>query len=153
MRLSFQDAAERYGPIEELVWRDEALWCVFYEVPVEVAHTWVNSATGKPVTHIYINRDIVGNLHQAVQNIIARGLVSELKTFDGCFSIRDVRAEPGRPSTHSVACAIDLNASENRLGQEPKLSEEFVKCFKDAGFTWGGDFKRKDGMHFSLAWE
>jgi hypothetical protein len=53
-------------------------------------------------------------------------------------------------SVHSWACAIDVNASENGLNRPPKLSKKFVKCFKDAGFIWGGDFKRPDGMHFEL---
>jgi len=46
---------------------------------------------------------------------------------------------------------VDVNAFENAMGKEPKLSSGFVKCFTDAGFDWGGNWKRKDGMHFQLA--
>ena len=34
--------------------------------------------------------------------------------------------------------------------KEPTLSAGFVKCFKDAGFDWGGDWSIRDGMHFQL---
>ena len=54
-------------------------------------------------------------------------------------------------SLHSWGIAIDVNAFENGLNQIPKLSPGFVKCFTDAGFEWGGTWKRKDGMHFQLA--
>jgi hypothetical protein len=54
-------------------------------------------------------------------------------------------------SLHSWGIAIDVTAFENGLGKEPKLSSGFVKCFTDAGFEWGGTWKRKDGMHFELA--
>lgn len=40
---------------------------------------------------------------------------------------------------------------ENGLGMKPKFSPLFVSCFKNAGFNWGGDFKRVDGMHYELA--
>jgi hypothetical protein len=54
-------------------------------------------------------------------------------------------------SLHSWGIAIDVNAAWNGLGKEPTLTPEFVKCFTDAGFDWGGTWKRKDGMHFQLS--
>lgn len=100
---------------------------------------------------IYCNKDLVDPLQQAFQNLIATGHVNELKTWDGCFNIRKKRGLSSM-SLHSWGIAIDVNAFENGLGKEPKLSSGFVKCFKDAGFDWGGDWTtRKDGMHFQLA--
>lgn len=100
---------------------------------------------------IYCNKDLVGPLQQAFENLIATGYVSELKTWDGCFNIRKKRGLSSM-SLHSWAIAVDVNAFENGLGKTPKLSPGFVKCFKDAGFDWGGDWTtRKDGMHFQLA--
>jgi len=96
---------------------------------------------------------MVEPLAQALQNLLDRGLLCELESFDGCFCIRDVRALPGQRSLHSYGIAIDVNASENKLGEQPSLSADFVACFTDAGFTWGGNFHRKDGMHFSRGWE
>lgn len=98
---------------------------------------------------IYCNRDMIEPLSKAFHNLIQTGHVSELKTWDGCFNIRKKRGLSSM-SLHSWGIAIDVNAFENQLNQTPKLSPGFVKCFTDAGFYWGGNFKRKDGMHFEL---
>lgn len=147
---SMKDAISRYGEIKDSKWMDEGKWMVVFRVPEDIAIHWINSATGQPTRKIYCNRDLVAPLTAALSNLKDRGLLQELKTFDGCFMIRDIRGVPGKPSTHSYGLAIDLNAKENGLGKEPKLSPEFVTCFKDAGFVWGGGFTRKDGMHFQF---
>jgi len=98
---------------------------------------------------IYCNRDMIGPLTTAFSNLISRGVVHELKTWDGCFNIRKKRALTSM-SLHSWGIAVDVNAAWNGLNMVPKLSAEFVKCFTDAGFDWGGTWTRKDGMHFQL---
>lgn len=100
---------------------------------------------------IYCNKDLVAPLGQAFKNLIATGHVKEIKTWDGCFNIRQKRGIASM-SLHSWGIAIDINASENQLNQIPKLSSGFVKCFTDAGFDWGGSWKgRTDPMHFQLS--
>jgi hypothetical protein len=99
---------------------------------------------------IYCNRDMIEPLSKAFHNLIQTGHVNELKTWDGCFNIRKKRGLSSM-SLHSWGIAIDVNAFENGLNQTPKLSAGFVKCFTDAGFYWGGNFKRRDGMHFELS--
>lgn len=100
---------------------------------------------------IYCNKDLIKPLTKAFQALIKTGKVEELKTYDGCFNIRKIRGGK-QMSLHSWGIAIDVNAFENGLGQQPKLSPEFVKCFTDAGFDWGGNWvSRKDGMHFQLS--
>lgn len=98
---------------------------------------------------LYCNRDMIGPLTTAFSNLISRGFVEELKTFDGCFNIRKKRGL-NSPSLHSWGLAFDVNATWNGLHKEPTLSAGFVKCIIDAGFDWGGTWKRKDGMHFQL---
>jgi hypothetical protein len=99
---------------------------------------------------IYCNRDMVAPLQKAFENLIKTGRVKELKTWDGCFNIRKKRGLSSM-SLHSWGIAVDVNAFENGLGKDPKLSKAFVKCFTDAGFNWGGVWRRRDGMHFELA--
>ena len=98
---------------------------------------------------LYCNKDLIAPLTQAFTNLINRGHVHELKTWDGCFNIRKKRGLASM-SLHSWGIAVDVNAAWNGLGKEPTLSAGFVKCFTDAGFEWGGVWKRKDGMHFQL---
>lgn len=123
---------------------------------------------------IYCHPDLVGPLERALRALIAsgrvadaNGKVTELKTWDGCYNVRPIRGFERRYekiiaegyhreaskflSTHAWGLAIDVNAFENGLGKIPKLTKGFVKCFTDQGFKWGGDFKRKDGMHFELS--
>lgn len=98
---------------------------------------------------IYCNKDLIDPLSKALQALVSTGHVKELKTWDGCFNIRKKRGLNSM-SLHSWGIAIDVNAFENGLNQTPKLSAGFVKCFTDAGFDWGGNWTRKDGMHFQL---
>lgn len=99
---------------------------------------------------LYCNKLMVPALIKAFTNLIDRGFVKELKTFDGCFNVRKMRGLTAL-SLHSWGIAIDVNAAWNGLGKVPTLSAGFVKCFTDAGFEWGGTWQRKDGMHFQLA--
>jgi len=125
-----------------------ALWVLPADLQKAFAHVKGISAFPKKV---YCNKHIVAPLEKALRNLIAVGLASELKTWDGVYHIRPQRGATVQ-STHSWGLAVDVNAAENALGATPKLSKEFVKCFIDAGFLWGGNFKnRKDGMHFELA--
>lgn len=127
----------KYGPPEKE--NNMTLWDVSAEFEIGVIPK-----------RLYCNIDIIGPLQTVFGNLISRGLVGELKTWDGCFNIRKQRGAQSA-SLHSWGIAIDVNAAWNGLNKEPVLSPGFVACFTDAGFDWGGTWKRKDGMHFQLA--
>lgn len=115
---------------------------VLFNVPVHLK-------ISKIPTSFYCNRDMIQPLTAAFQNLTQRGYASEIKTWDGCFNIRKKRGG-STMSLHSWAVAIDLNAASNAFGSKPTLSAGFVKCFTDAGFDWGGNWSKPDGMHFQL---
>lgn len=116
---------------------------------------------------VYCNRDLIPLLSEAFCNIIERGCLIYLKTWDGCHNIRPMRgreklynqlmaaknyAEAVKYlSIHSWGMAIDINAASNAFGAEPTMHPDLVKCFTDAGFDWGGLWRKKDGMHFQAA--
>jgi hypothetical protein len=99
---------------------------------------------------VYCNKLLIKPLEKAFTNIISRNLVSELKTWDGCFNIRNKKGGITH-SLHSWGMAIDINAAWNGFNKKPTMSKELVACFVDAGFEWGGVWKKPDGMHFQLA--
>lgn len=105
---------------------------------------------------LYINKDMVAPLERALRKLIAAYKAGKLKksdslkTWDGCYVIRNVRGSSTSLSRHSWAMAFDINAAWNGLGVKPVFSKEFVDIFKSEGFYWGGDFTRKDGMHFEM---
>ena len=132
------DCLKRYGDPENE--HNMVLW----DVPAELE-------LGVIPKRLYCNKDIVPHLSHAFSNIIKRGLINQLKTFDGCFNNRLQRGSTDKRSIHSWGLAVDINASWNRLGQPPTMSKELVHCFTDAGFDWGGRWTRPDGQHFQLS--
>lgn len=151
--LTLEQAIKRYGKITDGVWPDEPKWCSALDVPDEIGGRWISTATGFGLSRLYCNNDLHAPLLAVFKNILDRGLVSQLRSYDGCFQIRSVRGE-SYLSTHAYALAIDINASENEMGTRGNMSHDLVKCFTDQGFAWGGDFNsRIDPMHFSRAWE
>ena len=138
-------AIAKYGkPNVQMEYKHMASW----DVP-----DWINREIPELPNKIYCNRDMVKPLQKAFENIIERCLQSEVKTWDGCFNVRLIRgsSDPDDWSLHSWGIAIDINAAWNGLGKAPQMSAALVKCFTDAGFDWGGTWKRKDGMHFQLS--
>jgi len=146
-------ALKKYGDPNLLATQSKhfELWIVESDILQAFKHTRFSAlgTVGFP-KKIFLNKDMLNPLRNALRTLICRGLSSELKTWDGVFVIRSKRALASL-SLHSWAIAVDVNQAENQLNMIPKLSPEFVKCFTDCGFEWGGTWKRKDGMHFQLA--
>jgi hypothetical protein len=134
--ITSKQALERYGNA------DNEAGMILWWVPAEFTISVIPR-------RIYCNKDLVKPLYDAFTNLIHRGFLQELKTWDGCFNIRKKHAGTS-PSLHSWGLAIDINAGWNPYGKAPTLSEGFVQCFLDAGFDWGGYWKILDGMHFQL---
>ena len=118
---------------------------------------------GNPWRHrIYGNDALRDPVKRAVGLIVSRGLSGELKTFDGCFNIRPMKS--GRQtSMHAWGLAVDFNQATNPFINSEAIargatlitdfSSEFIACFLESGFEWGGLWKSfKDAMHFQLPW-
>jgi hypothetical protein len=98
---------------------------------------------------IYGHELMEAPLRLAFRNLVDRGFAGEWRTYEGCLNVRP-KTGGGGTSTHGWGLAIDLNAGTNGYSKKPTLSAGFVKCFTDAGFTWGGAWYTPDGMHFQL---
>ncbi len=111
---------------------------------------------GNPWGHrVYGNYVMAGALKKAFRLICARGLAGELRTYDGCFNIRQMKG--GRTwSVHSWGLALDFNAATNPFTRGELItdfSDDFINCWYEAGWEWGGAWRSvKDAMHFQLAW-
>ena len=84
-------------------------------------------------------------------------LLRYVLTYDGGFVARYVRGSLTSLSNHAWGTAFDLNAAYNGLGAQPAAPHKIgtliplVPLAHKHGFYWGGNFSRKDGMHFEIA--
>lgn len=107
---------------------------------------------------IWGHQALAAPLDQAFGLVCERGLAGELKTYDGCFNIRPMKSGK-RPSVHAWGLAVDFNARTNPFQSDGSralitdFSDEFVDCFAQAGFEWGGLWTScHDAMHYQLPW-
>jgi hypothetical protein len=74
---------------------------------------------------------------------------------DWGYAYRDVRGVAGKLSNHASGTAIDLNATKHPLGKVGTFETSKVPMIralaKKYGLTWGGDWTRKDEMHFEIS--
>jgi hypothetical protein len=101
---------------------------------------------------VYCNRDLAAPLHKALKQVVAEGLAEHIKTWDGCFQIRQKRAGHSL-SLHCWGLAVDFNAAWNRMGHPSTQHPRIVEIFESCGFAWGGRWSGRscDPMHFQLA--
>jgi hypothetical protein len=98
------------------------------------------------------HRELIGPARRALGSLQRRGLSRLVDPGDyaGCFTPRRIPGS-GSLSLHAYGLAIDLNASENPQGAEPRMDRRVVAAFEREGFTWGGRWPTApDGMHFEL---
>jgi hypothetical protein len=101
---------------------------------------------------ITCHRRFITPLRRALARLERRGLARlvDPSDFAGCYAPRRIPGS-GSLSLHAWGLAIDLNASENPQGSEPRQDRRLVRAFEREGFTWGGRWPTApDGMHFEL---
>jgi len=140
-----------YGGIEEVInpnkraeWWESNIEKI--ELPFILRLAWDRTQN---VRYISVNKKIAGPIINVFYQIDQQGLAVFVTEFGGTFSLRRIRGS-SRWSTHSWAASIDLNPETNKLYEEPTMHKEVVEIFELYGFTWGGNFSRKDGMHFQF---
>ena len=73
---------------------------------------------------------------------------------DWAYSFRMIRGSTDKLSNHASGSAIDLNATKHPLGKagtfEPTNVPMIRALAKKYGLRWGGDYVRKDEMHFEI---
>lgn len=70
--------------------------------------------------------------------------------YGGAYNFRKMRNSSSL-SYHSYGIAIDIDPAHHVMGDlKATFPDWYIKCWKDAGFVWGGDWKGKnrDSMHF-----
>jgi hypothetical protein len=92
----------------------------------------------------------------AFAEIEKEGLLGDIRTFDGSFVPRTIRASLVL-SPHALGIAIDFNARWNWLGQPPAAPGQagslhrIAPIFEKHGFAWGGrSTPRPDPTHFEF---
>ncbi len=145
-----------YGDFRVAGWREQNLVrCDLSDLADELNHLYIGWLTPEDKAFEHKNwfgfvchRLVAPRFQAAFKRVVERGLASNLRTYDGCFSVRYMRGA-GQWSTHSWGIAIDLDAQWNRFGQRNfAMDEELARCFEEEGFVWGGRWNRPDAMHF-----
>ena len=127
-------------------WQAEHLTTI--ALPFPLVLSWDHS---RPVTRMTCHKLMVPIFRTCFQQIADAGLQAQITSFGGCFCFRPQRAGI-KLSTHCWGIAIDLNPELNAQGTAGQMHPGVIAIFRNAGFTWGGDWLGKacDPMHFQF---
>jgi D-alanyl-D-alanine carboxypeptidase len=104
--------------------------------------------------NLYTNCLIAFPLVRTLRALIAAGVHTELKTYDGCFNVRVIRGTENSTkilSRHAVGLAVDFNADEMPRLSPSKWSKKFLSIWRANGWVCGADWKHAiDPMHFEM---
>jgi hypothetical protein len=111
------------------------------------------ASPGKISVHKLASEQILG-FFQAIED---NGMLSQLRTWGGCYNPRFARGSKQYLSNHAWGTAFDINVQWNMLGTIPALKNqvgsvrEIATIATQFGLYWGGWFpNRPDGMHFEV---
>jgi hypothetical protein len=101
--------------------------------------------------NVTCNKLIFPQLRAALEDVIAQGLADKIHPgeYAGCYYPRFI-AGTTTLSNHAFGLALDLNVPGNQRGTAGEMDRGVVAIFKHWGFTWGGDWKYTDPMHFEM---
>lgn len=127
-------------------WQTEFLTRI--DLPFAMCLSWDQSRT---VTQMTCHKLMAAPFSETFAKIESAGLESKITSFGGCFSFRPQRTGT-KLSTHAWGIAIDLNPESNAQGTAGTMDSSVIAIFKQAGFSWGGDWQGRvrDPMHFQF---
>jgi hypothetical protein len=144
-------AIAKYGDptIDNLKWEMKNMKLFRLDEVIHVSNPVIPSV-------IYVNKDFANDVEQWLLALYMDGLLSEIKTWDGCFNIRKKRGINAL-SLHAFGLAVDVNAAHNPLGYTREqaiakglrpFSPRFIEVSRKV-MQCGADWvNRPDGMHF-----
>jgi hypothetical protein len=129
-------------------------------VNVSVPWMMVTAWDGKQVKNIRVHHKCAQSLGRILAVIWSIAGKSQdvinkwgLNKYGGGYAFRPMRG--GRSlSMHAFGCAVDFDPERNPLGgQHPHFAEcpIVLEAFATEGWTWGGSWQRRDGMHWQAA--
>lgn len=114
----------------------------------------------RPVSSIRIHKKCAGSLDKVLQSIWTSSSKNDQKIMEwgmhlyaGAFNFRLMRGGT-KLSMHSWGCAVDFDSARNSFGdQTPNFATipAVTDAFAAEGWTWGGRWKKPDGMHWQAA--
>ncbi|MEJ7833788.1 MAG: M15 family metallopeptidase [Nocardioides sp.] len=116
---------------------------------------WVSSNIATEVVPILgsvtCNKAVFPQLKAALAEIVGAGLADEINPgeYAGCYYPRFI-AGSSQLSNHAFGLAFDINVPGNQRGTVGEIDRTVVAIFKRWGFSWGGDWRYTDPMHFEL---
>lgn len=125
-------------------WQTEFLTRI--ALPFTIALSWDKSRAVAQITSHKLMAEVFATVFEEIERA---DLQQKITTFGGCFNFRPQRTGT-KLSTHAWGIAIDLNPESNAQGTAGKMDPAIVGIFKQAGFTWGGEWegRSRDPMHF-----
>ena len=145
---TFGDIFSYLGPDHSLNPRWQAEHLITVALPFPLVLSWDHA---RPVTRMTCHKLMQPIFTTCFQQIADSGLQPQITSFGGCFTFRPQRTGT-KLSAHCWGIAIDLNPETNAQGTAGEIHPEIVSIFRNAGFTWGGDWlgSRCDPMHFQF---
>lgn len=137
-------------------WEARSLTKVLAPYPLRLA--WAPDTVVRKITcHRLLAPSLLQCLARILEHYGSLEAVSAagMDLYGGCYNFRPMRGGTNL-SMHSYGIAIDLDPDRNALNRKWEKGKgmmplEVVRIFREAGWTWGGDWHRADCMHFQAA--
>ena len=142
-RFAWRDHPIKRGMIEILgEWKRHNI--ISFAPPFEL-----RDARGRRVSVVHCHRLLAPALRRVFADLAARRIEHLVNTFDGCFVARHMGWDPRRSlSRHAWGIAVDINTRLFPFGSAASQDPRLIAAFARQGFTWGGDWRTPDPMHF-----
>lgn len=124
---------------------------------VKVSLPALSKATDGKYSSMYWHKSAEDQLVKFFEKLEQEKLHTKILSFGGSYVPRFIRGSKTQLSNHAWGTAFDINVPYNGLNKQPALVgqkgcvRELVPIAHEFGFYWGGNFSRKDGMHFEIA--
>jgi len=139
-----------HGQVNE-DWKTASL--VLVDLPYKMALAWdVNKQITQAWFHWRCAKEFLDCLEKVKLLYSPMDLVKNgLTLYGGTYTYRVMKGG-SRLSMHAYGCAMDIDPEHNQFGsRRMRMPKDVVEIFENAGFTWGGRWRKPDAMHFQAA--